>query len=148
MGSITSDRYVFDTKRTIRYRFPTHTNDLVMDRSEAQTSEAFVVLLEPGEAPPLHAHHDAEQVFYVMRGRGELQIGMGPDQRFPIEPGNLVRIPPGTHHHVLCQGEEPLCYLSIDCFLEGRPKDEPTWESHVRAMCARYGWNFESVRHT
>ena len=26
-------------------------------------------------------------------------------------------------------------YLSVDCFLEGRPTAEPTWERHVRVMC-------------
>jgi len=29
--------------------------------------------------------------------------------------------------------------------LGGRPKDEPTWKSHVRAMCAQNGWDFEAV---
>ncbi len=58
-------RYVFSTTDTIRYHFPTHVNDLVMDRSEAETSEAFIVLLAPGEAPPLHIHHDMEQIFYM-----------------------------------------------------------------------------------
>jgi quercetin dioxygenase-like cupin family protein len=58
-------RYVFSTAQTVRYRFPTHVNDLVMDRAEAETSEAFLVVLEPGEAPPLHVHDDTEQVFYV-----------------------------------------------------------------------------------
>src|SRR5690242_10392160 len=70
MLSVQTHRYVFSTNDTIRYRFPTHTNDLVMDRSEAETSEAFMVVLEPGEAPPLHQHDDTEQVFYVVRGTG------------------------------------------------------------------------------
>ncbi len=47
-------RYVFSTAETIRYRYPTHVNDLVLDRVEATTTEVFVVVLEPGEAPPLH----------------------------------------------------------------------------------------------
>ena len=61
-------RYVFHAKDQLRYRFPTHTNDLLLDRAEAETAEAFMVVLEPGEAPPLHAHHDTEQVFYVLVG--------------------------------------------------------------------------------
>ena len=52
-----------------------------------------MVVLEPGEAPPLHAHHDTEQVFYVLSGSGELQIGAAPGERFPVGPGDLVRIP-------------------------------------------------------
>ena len=139
-------RYVFDTKNTIRYRFPTHTNDLVMDRSEAETSEAFIVVLEPGEAPPLHLHDDTEQVFYVLRGAGTLQIGADPGERFGVAPGDLVRIPRNTPHRIFCKGTEPLLYLSVDCFAGGRPKDEPTWESHVRVMCEKNGWEFDKVR--
>ncbi len=60
-------RYVFSTTDTIRYRFPTHVNDLVMDRSEAETSEAFIVLLAPGEAPPLHIHHDTSWIVAGLR---------------------------------------------------------------------------------
>ena len=139
-------RYVFSTADTIRYRFPTHTNELVMDRSEAETSEAFVVVLEPGESPPLHVHHDTEQVFYVLRGGGTLQIGKEPPQHFPVRPGDLVRIPPHTLHLIRCEGQEPLVYLSVDCFVGGRPKGEPTWESHVRVLCAQNGWDFDRVR--
>ena len=57
-------QYVFDPRQVIRYRYPTHTNDLIMDREQATAAEAFFVVLEPGEAPPVHVHDDAEQVFY------------------------------------------------------------------------------------
>jgi mannose-6-phosphate isomerase-like protein (cupin superfamily) len=143
-------KYVYDTKQTVRYRFPTHTNDLIMDRSEAATSEAFLVVLEPGEAPPLHVHDDTEQIFYVLSGAGELQIsatqGDETGDRFPVAPSNLVRIPPGAWHRIFCRGAVPLVYLSIDCFPGGRPTAEPTWESHVRVMCKNNGWDFESVK--
>lgn len=139
------ERYVFKTHDAIRYRFPTHTNDLVMDRAEAETSEAFMVLLEPGEAPPLHQHDDTEQVFYIVRGNGSLHIG-AQDRQFPVAPGDLVRIPRRTLHRIQCLGSEPLVYLSVDCFTAGRPAAEPTWESHVRAICRQNGWDFSKVR--
>lgn len=142
----TSTRYVFSTTETTRYRFPTHTNDLVMDRSEAQTSEAFMVVLEPGEAPPLHKHDDTEQVFYIVNGAGRLHIGPAGEQQFPVAPGDVVRIPPDTLHRIQCQGSQPLTYLSIDCFVNGRPASEPTWDSHVQVICRQNGWDFESVR--
>lgn len=139
-------QYVFSTKKTVRYRFPTHTNDLVMDRSQAETSEAFMVVLEPKEAPPLHVHDDTEQIFYVVRGAGTLYIGADNPQRFRVKVGDLVRIPPHTPHRIRCSGKEQLVYLSVDCFPGGRPKDEPTWESHVRVMCKLNGWDFDKVR--
>lgn len=45
-------KFIFSTKETIHYRFPTHANNLVMDRADAETSEVFVAVLEPGEGPP------------------------------------------------------------------------------------------------
>ncbi len=136
--------YVFSTSRTVHYRFPTHVNDLVMDRAEADTSEVFLVVLEPGESPPLHLHPDTEQVFYVIEGAGVLFIGED-QEAHPVQPGDVIRIPPHTLHRVHCSGAGPLRYLSVDCFVGGRPKDEPTWESHVRNMCIRNGWDFEKV---
>ncbi len=146
MSAPRQTRYVFSTADTIRYRFPTHTNDLVMDRAEAETSEAFMVVLEPGEAPPLHRHSDTEQVFFVTRGSGVLHIG--DDHQVAVRPGDLVRIPRDTPHRILCDGSERLVYLSVDCFIAGRPAAEPTWESHVRAMCRENGWDFDKVRQT
>ncbi len=139
-------RYIFSTADTIRYRFPTHTNDLVMDRSEAETSEAFIVVLEPGEGLPLHRHPDYEQIFYVLEGTGVLEVGEQPE-RHPVRPGDLVRIPPHTLHRVVCTGGQPVRYLSIDAFVEDRAsRSEPTWDSHVSAMCREYGWDFDQIR--
>jgi mannose-6-phosphate isomerase-like protein (cupin superfamily) len=139
-------RYVFSTTETIHYRFPTHTNDLVMDRAQAATSEVFIVILEPGEAPPLHVHHDTEQVFYLLQGAGTLQIGDEDPQSLAVKPRDLVRIPPHTPHRIRCAGAEPVVYLSVDCFVGGRPAQEPTWDSHVRAMCAENHWDFDRVK--
>jgi mannose-6-phosphate isomerase-like protein (cupin superfamily) len=145
MHTKTFNKFVFSTKDTVPYRFPTHSADLVMDRSEARTSEAFVVVLQRGEAPPLHIHHDTEQVFFVLQGQGELQVGPDEGRRFPVSAGDLVRIPPGTWHRILCQSSEPLQYLSVDCFLHGCPENEPTWESHLRVVCDENGWDFAKV---
>lgn len=138
-------QYVFHPTDTIRYRFPTHVNDLVMDRADAETSEVFIVVMEPGESPPLHAHPDTEQIFYVMQGAGTLYIGESP-QSFAVQPGDVVRIPPHTLHRIQCQGAQTLRYLSVGCFVGGRPKDEPTWESHVQAICKLNGWDFAKVK--
>jgi hypothetical protein len=96
-------QYVFSPRDVIRYRFPTHTNDLIMDRRAGTAAEAFFVILEPGEAPP------------------------------------------GVPHSVRCVGDSRFVYLSIDCFTAGPPSDEPTWDSHVRAMCETNGWEYDAV---
>lgn len=139
-------KYVFDTREVVRYRFPTHTNDLIMDRRDATASEAFFVILEPGEAPPLHVHPDVEQVFYILEGEGTMAVGADADEFVELRVGDFVRTPPGTPHAVHCTGSSRFVYLSIDCFTAGPPAEEPTWESHVRTMCTEHGWDFDAVR--
>ena len=138
-------RYVFSTADTIRYRYPTHVNDLVLDRAEAATTEVFIVVLEPGEAPPLHQHDDTEQIFYIMEGRGTLTIG-DPAETFSVQPGDVVRIPPQTQHSIKCADSATLRYLSVDAFVGEKPAAEPTWDSHVQTLCARFGWDFNQVK--
>ena len=138
-------QYVFYSRRVARYRFPTHTNDLIMDRKDAAASEAFYVILEPGEAPPLHVHPDAEQVFFVLKGEAQLTVGLTDQETFPLKAGDFVRTPPGVHHAVRCTSPDPFVYLSIDCFTAGHSDAEPTWDSHVRLMCVEHGWDYDSV---
>ena len=137
-------KYVFSTEQPQRYRFPTHINDLVMDRSHASTSEVFIVEIPPGGAPPLHQHDDMEQIFYVLEGQGRLEIG-GESEAFLVEPGDVVRIPPATLHTIHCLGTTTLRYIAVDCFTEGRPDAEPTWDSHVQILCREQGWDYDEV---
>lgn len=139
--------YVFHARDTIRYRFPTHTNDLIMDRREGAASEAFFVILEPGEAPPFHVHPDAEQVFFVLEGEAEMTVRAkdGPET-VALAPGDFVRTPPGLYHAVKNTGAGRFVYLSVDCFTAGPSVEEPTWDAHVRAMCELNGWDFDAVK--
>jgi quercetin dioxygenase-like cupin family protein len=137
-------RYVFPTSHLQRYRFPTHTNDLVIDRADATNSEAFFVVLEPGEAPPIHKHEDTEQIFYMLEGKGSLRVGEEQKEYF-VNPTDVVRIPPGVLHSIKCTGNEPIRYLGIDCFVNGKPESEATWDLHVKVQCQQQGWNYEKV---
>lgn len=137
-------RFVFSTAEVKRYRFPTHINDLVVDRADAQTSEVFVVVLEPGEAPPLHQHDDTEQVFYILEGEGVLRTGVE-EAKHPVRTGDVVRIPPTMLHSIQCVGKRALRYIVVDCFVGGRPSKEPTWDAHVKVLCQQQGWDYEKV---
>ena len=138
-------KFVFPTSKVKRYEFPTHINDLVVDRADAETSEVFVVVIRPGNGPPHHKHDDTEQVFYVLEGKGTLSIGPK-RKKFPVRVGDVVRIPPHTLHSIECTGKKSLVYLAIDCFLGGRPKAEPTWDSHARVICKNNGWDYKKAK--
>jgi len=137
-------QYVFDTAKTRRYKFPTHINDLVMDRAEAATSEVFVVVLEPGQAPPLHKHDDTEQIFYLLEGEGTLTVGEE-GEKYPVKVGDLVRIPPRVFHTIQAMGGRALRYLAVDCFTADRSEEEPTWDDHVKVLCSQQGWDYDQV---
>ena len=77
--------------------------------------------------------------FTYLEGEGTLRIGLEQNE-YAVKPGDVVRIPPCTIHSIRCNGSKPLRYVAIDCFIAGRPVDEPTWDSHVKVMCEREGW--------
>ena len=136
-------KYVYDTENLKRYEFPTHINDIVLCRSEAEHSEVFVVVLEPGKAPPLHKHDDTEQIFYILEGQGALTIQDEADA-ISVKPGDVVRVPPKTYHSIRAEGG-PMRYLAIDSFGDGHNEDVPTWDAHARVMCRENGWDYDRV---
>ena len=136
-------QYVFDTQKLKRYRFPTHINDLIIDRAQSSNSEVFMVVLEPNHAPPFHKHDDTEQIFYVVEGTGILTIGDKKEQ-FTVKPGDVVRIPVSTYHSIRSDKEKTLRYLCVDCF-GGKPIAERTWDDHVKAQCSANGWDYSKV---
>jgi mannose-6-phosphate isomerase-like protein (cupin superfamily) len=138
-------RYVFDPTQFKHYRFPTHTNDLVVDRSESGASEVFFVILEPGEAPPLHKHDTTEQVFYMLEGEGVLTIGKEDAKTYAVKPGDIVRVPFNAYHSIRAEGNKRIRYLCVDCFGAGFVADEPTFDAHVHVMCEENGWDYDKV---
>lgn len=139
-------KYVFSTKQPIRYKFPTHINDLIMDRSYADFSEVFITIIETGGAPPIHKHDDTEQVFFMLEGHGTLQINKVNQIEFDVKPGDVIRIPVSTWHTIKANQGMRIRYLSIDCFGAIKNSNEPTWDSHVKVLCKEQGWDYEKVK--
>ena len=142
-GTDKPNQFVFSTEKLKRYRFPTHINDLVIDRAQSLFSEVFVVVIEPNHAPPFHKHDENEQIFYVISGSGVLTIGDSA-HHYPVKPGDVVRIPISTYHSIRASEKDTLRYLCVDCFGE-RPKAEPTWDDHVKGICKLNGWDYSKV---
>ena len=63
--------------------------------------------LPPGESLLLH-HHEPEETYYVIKGKGHMQID---DCEAEIGPGSVVYIPPNATHTVRCTGNEPLVFI-------------------------------------
>jgi len=143
MKKETAKQFVFPTDHLKRYKFPTHINDIIIDRVQSSFSEVFMVVIEPDKAPPFHKHDDTEQVFYVVEGTGVLTIGDKKEQ-YNVKPGDVVRIPVSTYHSIRADKNNTLRYLCVDCFGGGKTS-EPTWDDHVKVLCKTNGWDYSKV---
>lgn len=84
--------------QVISYRLPARVHDLIVDRKDAAASEAFLVVLKPGEAVGIH--RGAGQVLSILDGDGELTVDETDQETFLPRVGDFVRTPPGVHHAV------------------------------------------------
>ena len=82
----------------------------ILDRtnSTARNQSLAEALLPPGAATEPHLHPMTEEIYYVLRGIGQMTLGK---ERQRVGPGDGVLIPPGTLHTIENVGEEPLVFL-------------------------------------
>ena len=115
----------------------THINEMLLPREQAESLEAFYVIIEPGKYTHSHVHDDVEQLYYVISGEGEASFKYedGRQEQFNLRPEDVVFVPRCTEHQIFCTGEtQPLTYLCIDGFPNGKPSEEPTWDDHYKAI--------------
>lgn len=119
-----------------QYRFKTHINEMLLPREEAEGIEAFHVIIDPGKQTHAHVHEDTEQLYYVIAGRGRIEMTRpdGSSAEYALAPEDVMYVPRGVRHQVHCVGGEALRYLCVDGFPLGRPASEPTWDDHYRAV--------------
>lgn len=56
---------------------------------------AFEENTDPGGGPPLHIHHDADEIFRVIEGSFRFVVG---ETRFDAGPGDVLTVPRGAAH--------------------------------------------------
>lgn len=95
---------------------------------------------EPGFGPPLHIHHSSEELFYVLQGQMDFQIG---GQRVSATPGTLVMVPRGTAHAPRVVGRERARFLVMfapaartGCSTRSPHSLRKTAESSMTMTCA------------
>ena len=82
----------------------------ILDRSNAPVRNQSLAeaTLPPGAANLAHRHPEAEEIYYVLSGRGSMTVG---EETREIGPHHAVLIPPGTDHGLVNTGDEPLVFL-------------------------------------
>ena len=70
--------------------------------------------LAPGQTSVPEAHHTVEEIWYFLRGRGEMWRKLGDqEETVPVDPGVCITIPVGTHFQFRSFGYEPLSALGV-----------------------------------
>jgi mannose-6-phosphate isomerase-like protein (cupin superfamily) len=64
--------------------------------------------LEPGQATERHYHAETEEIYFVLEGRGEMELDA---DRRRVGPGDAVPIVPGAWHQLVNVGEGQLRIL-------------------------------------
>ncbi|WP_232687461.1 cupin domain-containing protein [Halobacterium zhouii] len=79
--------------------------------------------LAPGEqfSGGLHAHHDQEEVFYVLAGTATFDVGTERES-VTVEEGQLIRFPPGQFQSGRNETDDPVRALAI-----GAPGARHNW---------------------
>src|SRR5256714_10308776 len=83
-----------------------------MDAGELGSRNMSVTWLEvpAGVDQTLHSDEEAEQVYVVVRGRGQMSVAGDPGD---IAEGDLVLVPPATDHAISNTGDAELACVSI-----------------------------------
>ncbi|GIW92568.1 MAG: hypothetical protein KatS3mg110_0609 [Pirellulaceae bacterium] len=64
--------------------------------------------LSPGKATTPHYHRTAEEIYYILEGRGTMRLQ---DEVRPVGPGDAIAIPPGAVHEIRADPDTPLRFL-------------------------------------
>lgn len=83
-------------------------------RRPQKFTNAEVVSIAPGRSTRLHTHHDTDETYYILYGKG---VFIWDDQEIPFEPGSHISYPTGVKRAVANTGEFPMSYLVISTSL-------------------------------
>jgi len=79
-----------------------HRNSAIRNQSLAEAR------IPPGGSTAPHFHPVAEEIYYLLEGRGRMQIEA---EICEVGPGDAIAIPPGLRHQITTISEEPLRFL-------------------------------------
>jgi mannose-6-phosphate isomerase-like protein (cupin superfamily) len=66
--------------------------------------------LEPGQATQRHYHRQSEEIYFVTKGAGELEVD---GEIRTVRPGDAILIPPGAWHTLENDGTSELLILCM-----------------------------------
>jgi len=80
------------------------------DNAGSQHLDVRISSYQPKGASDEHVHERAEQVYYILRGRGLMVLD---GERAVVEPNTTIFIPPGVRHALYNTGFEDLLFMVV-----------------------------------
>ena len=90
-------------------------NHVIVRADEGGRTQVAVTRIGDGGAYDVHVD-DYAQVFVVLDGRGEAEVG---GERVPLEPGVILRTKVGEPHGLWAAADLPLVVLTVNSYPEG-----------------------------
>jgi len=88
--------------------FTTKDGSTIRELHHTDAQSLAEATLEPDQATQRHYHRLAEEIYFVVKGSGELEVG---GERTRVRPGDAVLIPPGAWHELTNDGTSELRIL-------------------------------------
>ena len=79
-------------------------NFVLAGRDQGLDCIAGYSVIEPGAGAPLHAHEGVDEIFILLEGALEFQLG---DERRLVEADHTIAIPAGVRHAFVAVGPSP-----------------------------------------
>lgn len=76
--------------------------------SAIQRQSLAEATVPPGASTQPHYHREAEEIYYILAGRGRMRIG---SEEADVKVGDGIAIPPGSVHSISNTGAEDLVFL-------------------------------------
>ena len=90
-------------------------NQVIVPLEEGGRTQVAATRIAPGGAYGTHVD-DYSQVFFVLEGRGEAEVG---EERVSLEPGVILRTKAGEPHGLWAAADVPLVVLTVNTYPEG-----------------------------
>jgi mannose-6-phosphate isomerase-like protein (cupin superfamily) len=88
--------------------FTTKDGSTIRELHHTKEQSLAEATLEPDQATQRHYHRLTEEIYFVVKGSGELEVD---GERRHVRPGDAVLIPPGAWHELANDGTSELRIL-------------------------------------
>ncbi len=98
---------------------------MLLPRDITGSVEVVWERLEPFQSTPQDHHASFDQLFFILKGTGEVTVGT---ESRPVKAATVVFVPHATPHSVQCTSDEGLEYLYFNVWRNGIPDKEKDWK--------------------